>query len=104
MDSNKAPTLVLGGTGHYGRHIVRSLLEKGQPVRVLTRNAANAREVLGDRAEIVEGDILERAVSSWVVTDEQFDAVPLQAPLANGVRVLHHLVVRSFSWQEAPGR
>ena len=60
MDSKKAPILVLGGTGHYGRHIVGSLLEKGEPVRVLTRNAANAREVLGDRAEIVEGDITSR--------------------------------------------
>jgi uncharacterized protein YbjT (DUF2867 family) len=59
MKSKKvnAPILVLGGTGHYGRHIVRSLLEKGQPVRVLSRNASHAREVLGDGVEIVEGDI-----------------------------------------------
>ncbi|MBU0705311.1 MAG: NAD(P)H-binding protein [Chloroflexi bacterium] len=55
-----APILVLGGTGHYGRNIVKSLLAKGQPVRVLSRNAANAREVLGDEAEIVEGDITSR--------------------------------------------
>jgi uncharacterized protein YbjT (DUF2867 family) len=60
MDSKKAPILVLGGTGHYGRNIVRSFLEKGQPVRVLSRNAANARKVLGDEAEIVEGDITSR--------------------------------------------
>ncbi len=54
------PILVLGGTGHYGRHIIRSLLQKGQSVRVLSRNAANARQVLGDGAEIVEGDITSR--------------------------------------------
>lgn len=62
MASEKAdaPILVLGGTGHYGRHIVRSLLAKGQPVRVLSRNATNARKVLGDGAEIVEGDITSR--------------------------------------------
>ena len=56
----KAPILVLGGTGHYGQHIVGSLLEKGQAVRVLSRNAANARRILGDEAEIVEGDITWR--------------------------------------------
>ena len=59
----KAPILVLGGTGHYGRHIVGSLLARGQPVRVLSRNEANARKILGDGAEIVEGNItLRRSV------------------------------------------
>jgi len=54
------PILVLGGTGHYGRHIVWSLLGKGEPVRVLSRNAANARRILGDGPEIIEGDITSR--------------------------------------------
>jgi uncharacterized protein YbjT (DUF2867 family) len=54
------PILVLGGTGHYGRHIVPSLVAKGRLVRVLSRNASNARQVLGDKAEIVEGDITSR--------------------------------------------
>ncbi len=57
-----APILVLGGTGHYGRHIVRSLLDKKQLVRVLSRKAANGRKVLGDGdgVEIVEGDIISQ--------------------------------------------
>lgn len=54
------PILVLGGTGHYGRHIVRSLLEKDAPVRVLSRNAGNARKILGKVPEIIEGDITLR--------------------------------------------
>jgi uncharacterized protein YbjT (DUF2867 family) len=54
------PILVLGGTGHYGKHIVRSLLEKGEPVRVLSRNAVKARKILGDGVEIIEGDITSR--------------------------------------------
>ena len=54
------PILILGGTGHYGRHIVRSLLEKGKPVRVLSRNAANASKILGDGPKIIEGDITSR--------------------------------------------
>ena len=31
----KAPILVLGGTGHYGRNIVRSLLEKRKVLEFL---------------------------------------------------------------------
>jgi len=49
--------LVLGGTGHYGQHIVRSLAQRGAAVRVLSRNAASARSLLGEAAEIVAGDI-----------------------------------------------
>ncbi len=55
-----APILVLGGTGHYGRHIVQSLLERGEPVRVLSRNATNAHKILGEGPKIIEGDIASR--------------------------------------------
>jgi uncharacterized protein YbjT (DUF2867 family) len=48
------PILVLGGTGHYGRHVVQSLLERGAPVRVLSRNAGNARKILGEAPEVTE--------------------------------------------------
>ncbi len=54
--SNNKPILVLGGTGHYGRHIVASLLDKRVPVRVLTRSAEKAK-FLGAQVELVEGDI-----------------------------------------------
>ncbi len=54
------PILVLGGTGHYGRPIVRSLLRMGRPVRILSRNAANARQTLGDSVNIVQGDVTSR--------------------------------------------
>jgi uncharacterized protein YbjT (DUF2867 family) len=53
--------LVLGGTGHYGQHIVRSLTARGVPVRVLTRSATWARGRLSDAVEIVEGDLESRA-------------------------------------------
>jgi uncharacterized protein YbjT (DUF2867 family) len=51
------PILVLGATGHYGRHIVGSLLAHGAQVRALSRNASAARQVVGDTPEIVEGDL-----------------------------------------------
>ncbi len=59
MDQNRI--LVLGGTGHYGREIVRSLVAKGAPVRVLTRNADRARDLLGDGPQLVEGDLTDSA-------------------------------------------
>jgi len=52
--------LVLGGTGHYGRHIVNGLVARGASVRVLTRNAARARESLPDAVEMTEGDLEAR--------------------------------------------
>jgi uncharacterized protein YbjT (DUF2867 family) len=54
--------LVLGGTGHYGRHIVKALIDNNQKVRVLSRNAQKAREILGEVPEIIEGDITSREV------------------------------------------
>ena len=56
MDHSRT-VLVLGGTGHWGQHIVRNLVAKGVPVRVLTRSATRARGILPDTVEIVEGDI-----------------------------------------------
>ena len=55
--TQSARVLVLGGTGHYGRHIVRSLAAKGVPVRVLTRNVARASGVLPETVELTEGDL-----------------------------------------------
>ncbi len=49
--------LVLGGSGHYGRHIVGSLAAKGVPVRVLTRSAARAGIGLPGNVELTEGSL-----------------------------------------------
>ena len=56
MAKSQKPILVLGGTGHYGRHIVASLAKRA-PVRVLSRNKAKARLIVGEPVEIVEGDV-----------------------------------------------
>ena len=55
----EAPVLVLGGTGHLGRHAVASLVSMGASVRVMSRNPAAAREILGETPEIVPGDLLD---------------------------------------------
>ena len=61
-NKDAAPVLVLGGTGHYGRHIVRHLLDKDQPVRVVSRDAGRARKVLGEDVQLLQGDIASRTV------------------------------------------
>lgn len=52
--------LVVGGTGHYGQNIVRSLLGMNVKVRLLTRNENNVRRLFADRVEIVKGSIEDR--------------------------------------------
>jgi len=64
------PILVIGGTGHYGRMIVRRLHQTGETgsrVRVMSRNAREARKVVGGDVEIVEGDLMSRSSISEAV-------------------------------------
>jgi NADH dehydrogenase len=49
--------LVAGGTGRLGSLIVRRLQDGGSPVRVLTRNAGQARSMLPARVDLVTGDV-----------------------------------------------
>jgi len=49
--------LVTGGTGHLGAELVAQLLDREIPVRVLTRSPERARRLLGERPEIVHGDV-----------------------------------------------
>ena len=53
----KETILVAGATGGVGKRVVRKLLEEGYQVRSLVRDSKKAREMLGDRVELVEGDI-----------------------------------------------
>ncbi len=49
--------LVTGATGRVGRHVVDQLVQRGAPVRVLTRDASKAR--FPDGVEVVQGDLLD---------------------------------------------
>jgi uncharacterized protein YbjT (DUF2867 family) len=51
--------LVIGGTRGTGQIVAQRLLEKGYRVRVLARDAARARRVLGEGVEVVEGDVTQ---------------------------------------------
>lgn len=49
--------LVVGATGGVGQLTVANLLEKGLPVRVLTRNVSKAQQMFNHQVEAVGGDI-----------------------------------------------
>jgi len=50
-------TLITGATGFIGRSLTRSLLARGESVRVLARSRTKARDLFGDQVEIVPGDL-----------------------------------------------
>ncbi len=53
--------LLVGGTGHLGPGLIRLLTASGRGPRVLTRDPARARRVLGDGVELVAGDVRDTA-------------------------------------------
>lgn len=73
------PVVVLGGTGNVGRQVVAALLEEGAPVRVLSRSAARAREVLGEEVELLEGDVCDPEVQARVLEGGRAVVVGLSA-------------------------
>ncbi len=50
-------TLVTGATGLVGNNVVRTLLDRGQAVRVLVRESSDPRPLEGLQAEVVCGDV-----------------------------------------------
>jgi len=54
-----APTLILGGTGGFGRAVAQELLRRGQPARCLVRDLEKASTLLGEdpNLEVIRGDV-----------------------------------------------
>jgi len=59
MTTSENLILVVGSTGGVGQLVVSKLLEKGLPIRILTRNAEKAAKMFNDKVEIAVGDICE---------------------------------------------
>lgn len=52
--------VVTGATGNVGAHVVAALRAAGLPVRAFVRDAARARERLGEGTDLVVGDLADR--------------------------------------------
>ena len=89
MNSRNSPILVLGGTGHYGTYIVKNLLSKGQTVRVFTRNAEKARNIVGNEVEFVEGDITSESSLRKTVEGTKAIIITLSAFTSKLIRKLY---------------
>jgi dihydroflavonol-4-reductase len=79
------PTLVTGATGFIGWHVARQLLERGDRVRILVRQASRVRDLGG--AEVVVGDLL--------------DADSLRRAVA-GCGVVYHVAADYRLWAPQP--
>ena len=61
--------LVVGATGETGRRIVRTLISKNIPTKVLVRDRQKAQEVLSNAVEVAVGDVLDRASIETAIAD-----------------------------------
>ena len=71
--------LVAGGTGRLGTLVVRGLINKGEAVRVLTREPARAAHFAGQGVEVVRGDVRNSASLA-----EAFDGVAVLVSAVQG--------------------
>lgn len=86
--------LVLGATGTLGPHVVRALQGRADEIRVLTRDAANARR-LPDGVEVIVGDFRDDAAlhaassgaeSALLLTPHAVDMADVQLHLIRRLR------------------
>ena len=56
---NKGPSLVTGGTGLLGSHIVEQLRKQDKPVRAVCRPGSDRSFLEAVGAEVVDGDITD---------------------------------------------
>lgn len=80
-------SLVTGGTGFIGSHVVRCLLKEGADVRCLARPNSNRSNLKDLKVEIVEGDLN--------------DAASLQRAIA-GCSTLYHVAADYRLWAKNP--
>ncbi len=89
-------SLVTGGAGFIGAHIVRELLQLGDQVVVLDDLSGGFRDNVPDEATFVQGSILDHALVNKLFAEHGFDHVyHLAAYAAEG---LSHFIKR-FNYQ-----
>ncbi len=77
LSGEPGKVLVAGATGQTGQLIVSELLASGYEVRALVRDTTKARKVLGDKVELVQGDVKDPATltAAFAGTDAVISAV-----------------------------
>jgi dihydroflavonol-4-reductase len=80
--------LVTGGAGFIGSHLVRSLVERGEQVRVFERPAAPAIHLPLERIELLRGDIRDE---------------PAVRQAVRGCREVYHLAANPHLWARQRG-
>jgi dihydroflavonol-4-reductase len=88
MSAAKRLTLVTGGAGFIGSHLVRQLVERGHRVRVLDRQCVNLQHLPLDRIEIQFGDICNAVAVEKAVRD---------------CEVVYHLAANPQLWTRRKG-
>jgi dihydroflavonol-4-reductase len=58
--SEGSKTLVTGGTGFVGLHVVRELARRGDDLRLLVRSQSNTKPLEGIEWERAVGDVTDR--------------------------------------------
>ncbi|MHA1212248.1 MAG: SDR family oxidoreductase, partial [Candidatus Heimdallarchaeota archaeon] len=71
--------LVYGGTGNYGKYIVKSLIANKVPVKVFTRNSEKAKQKLGSEPEYFEGNVLDKEAISKSLSNVKSIIISLSA-------------------------
>jgi dihydroflavonol-4-reductase len=85
--STEAPTLITGATGFIGSAVARAAATRGHRLRLLVRRGSDRRNVAGLEAELVEGDLRDRASL---------------ARAAEGCRYLFHVAADYRIWVPDP--
>jgi len=80
------PALVLGATGNVGPPVVAELVAVGERPRVLVRDGDRARELVGDTADVVSGDVTAPGVVEKAA--EGMDSLFLLSPHSFGMAAL----------------
>ena len=86
--------LVLGATGNVGPHVVAGLVALGDGPRVMVRDAARARSMLGAEVEVVAGDVTDPAALGSAI--DGVDSVFLLSPHGYAMADLQLGVIRSL--------
>ena len=70
-----ATTLITGGAGYIGSHMVLAALERGEKVVVLDNLSTGNRGLVADDAVFVEGNAGDQALVAKLIAAHKIDAV-----------------------------